>query len=121
MTVKLFSYGTLQLEEIQLATFGRILLTEPDALAGYRIVMIPIEDEKVRDQLGMTHYRNIEYSGSVDDVVEGSVLSITQAELEQADFYEEDAAYVRIEVELKSGVKAWVYLKRDASMSDTLS
>ncbi len=116
MTVKLFSYGTLQLEEIQVATVGRTLINEPDALVGYRVTMIPIEDHEVREQLGLTHYLNIEHSGVATDVVEGSVLSITQAELEQADVYEEAAKYVRIEVELKSGVKAWVYLRRSKTL-----
>lgn len=109
--VKLFSYGTLQLEEIQLATFGRTLDTQTDSLGQYVVTMVPIRDESVREQLGLTHYRNISYSGDSLDVVEGSVLTITQAELEQADAYEADAEYERIEVELRSGVKAWVYLQ----------
>ena len=34
---ELFTYGTLQLEEVQLATFGRVLEGRPDALVGYRL------------------------------------------------------------------------------------
>jgi len=41
----LFSYGTLQLEEVQLETFGRKLDGQPDALLGYRLAMITITDE----------------------------------------------------------------------------
>ena len=38
----LFTYGTLQLEEVQLQTFGRKLEGKPDALVGYRLVMTKI-------------------------------------------------------------------------------
>ena len=45
----LFSYGTLQTEAVQLATFGRKLVGEPDTLLGYRQTMIalptPIESK----------------------------------------------------------------------------
>lgn len=118
--VKLFSYGTLQLEEIQLATFGRTLDTQTDALVGYAVTMIPINDESVQEQLGLTHYKNISYSGDNGDVVEGSVLTISGAELEQADAYEADAEYERIEVKLMSGVTAWVYLRKETSVFDEL-
>ena len=33
--VLLFSYGTLQLESVQLSSFGRRLEGEPDAMTGY--------------------------------------------------------------------------------------
>lgn len=32
---KLFSYGTLQLEQVQLDTFGRLLEGQADTLQGY--------------------------------------------------------------------------------------
>ena len=41
---QLFTYGTLQLEEVQLETFGRRLEGRPDDLIGYRLVKITIED-----------------------------------------------------------------------------
>jgi hypothetical protein len=36
-TEKLFSYGTLQYEAVQLDTFGRTLLGQKDVLLGYRL------------------------------------------------------------------------------------
>ena len=42
---RLFSYGTLRDEAVQLATFGRRLEGEPDAMQGYRLSIILVEDE----------------------------------------------------------------------------
>lgn len=39
-TVRLFSYGTLQQENVQRATFGRLLDGTPDALMGYVSAMV---------------------------------------------------------------------------------
>ncbi len=41
MTVRIFSYGTLQLESVQRALFGRLVAMEDDVLTGY--AAIPIE------------------------------------------------------------------------------
>ena len=109
-TEKLFSYGTLQRETVQLATFNRRLEGEPDGLAGYQVTMIPILDEKVMKESGDTHYRNVQATGVSSDVVEGTVFNVTKSELEQADEYEADADYQRVLVELRSGMQAWVYL-----------
>ena len=42
----LFSYGALQHEEVQLATFGRALKGEPDLLIGYEPALVKIADRK---------------------------------------------------------------------------
>jgi hypothetical protein len=42
-TVFLFSYGTLQLEAVQMATFGRQLVGTSDALQGFELVLLKIE------------------------------------------------------------------------------
>ena len=47
MTQNLFSYGTLQLESIQLKTFGRILKGHPDNITGYKIAHVKIKDQPV--------------------------------------------------------------------------
>lgn len=106
----LFSYGTLQLASIQLATFGRNLNGASDALIGYEVTLVPIRDEAVAAELGVDHYRNLRFTGDESDVVEGMVLEVTERELESADEYEGDAEYRRIVVRLRSGVEAWVYL-----------
>lgn len=109
-TEHLFSYGTLQDEAVQLSTFGRRLEGRADALVGYRVTTIPIRDRLVLAQSDETHYRNVQFTGSASDFVEGTVFAVTKSELEEADAYEEPADYKRVRVRLKSGVNAWVYL-----------
>ena len=105
----LFSYGTLQSEAVQLATFGRRLEGKPDALPGYKLVMIEIEDQDFVATSGTPHHRNLHFTGAPSDIVEGTVLSLTPAELALADSYE-PSNYERIQVQLRSGSTAWVYI-----------
>ena len=106
----LFSYGTLQTNSVQLSTFGRRLDGNPDKLVGYRLRMIQITDQEFVATSGAEYHRNLEFTGSASDFVEGTVFSLTQQELEQADAYEPDG-YQRVRVKLRSGTDAWVYLK----------
>jgi gamma-glutamylcyclotransferase (GGCT)/AIG2-like uncharacterized protein YtfP len=110
-TERLFSYGTLQTEAVQLSTFGRQLDGSPDALVGYRLRMIKIEDQDFVATSGGEYHRNLEFTGS-SDLVEGTVFSVTEQELEQADAYEPDG-YKRVRVQLRSGTEAWVYSMRE--------
>ena len=105
----LFTYGTLQLEEVQLATFGRTLKGERDALVGYQVAMITIEDEDFVAKSGTANHRNLQFTGNASDAVEGMVFEVTISELEQADAYEPEG-YERVLVQCLSGVSAWVYL-----------
>ena len=108
-TESLFSYGTLRLEDVQLATFGRRLEGRPDVLIGYRLVKITIEDEDFVAKSGTAEHRNLQFTGNSSDFVEGTVLSVTMEELEKSDTYEPEG-YERVLVQLKSGNNAWVYL-----------
>ena len=110
-TERLFSYGTLQTESVQLSTFRRRLSGTPDALAGYRLRMIKIEDQDFVTTSGAEYQRNLEFTGNTSDLVEGTVFYVTQQELEHADAYEPEG-YERIRVELSSGTEAWVYLDK---------
>jgi gamma-glutamylcyclotransferase (GGCT)/AIG2-like uncharacterized protein YtfP len=105
----LFSYGTLQHDDVQLATFGRRLEGTLDALTGYRLTMIEVRDQEFVARAGSAQQRNLEYTGVASDFIEGMVLKLTQHELEQADAYE-PAEYKRKLVQLRSGTNAWVYL-----------
>lgn len=109
-TENLFSYGSLQEEAVQLATFGRLLEGKPDRLVGYAVTLIPIKDQELVARTGNTHYRNLQFTGAQSDLVEGTVFKVTTTELEQADVYEEDADYKRVRVQLSSGAETWVYL-----------
>src|SRR5574341_1340375 len=108
-TERLFAYGTLQTEAVQLATFGRRLADQPDALVGYRLTMVEIEDQAFVAASGSAHHRNLQFIGLASDFVEGTVFKVSRKELEQADEYE-PADYKRTLVQLRSGVKAWVYV-----------
>jgi gamma-glutamylcyclotransferase (GGCT)/AIG2-like uncharacterized protein YtfP len=108
--VLLFSYGTLQKTGVQRATFGRDVQGRKDALPGYRLAQVPITDPNLRKASGLTHNANAVASSNPDDVVEGMVLEITQQELLAADGYEAPAEYRRIQVRLRSGDMAWVYV-----------
>jgi|ERR1041384_6152045 hypothetical protein len=107
----LFSYGTLQLEQVQLETFGRKLDGEPDGLPGYRLVMITITNENFVAKSGTANHRNLQFTGNSADVVEGFVFKVTSDELEQADAYEPEG-YERVRVPLSSGANAWVFVHK---------
>src|SRR5687768_4931072 len=92
----LFSYGTLQQEDVQLSTFGRRLRGQRDALPRF-------------GQDSVMQYTNVTFNGDERSRVPGMVFDVTDAELALADQYEEPALYRRIPVTLASGTEAWVY------------
>lgn len=108
----LFTYGTLQLKEVQLSTFGRRLEGEADALPKYKLMMVEIQDRDFVVKSGTAHHRNVQFTGLASDFVEGTVFSVTRKELEKSDAYEPEG-YKRVLVQLRSGSTAWVYLSAD--------
>ncbi|HET6470526.1 MAG TPA: gamma-glutamylcyclotransferase family protein [Pseudomonadales bacterium] len=114
----LFSYGTLQQDEVQRSTFGRLLTGRKDALVGYTQTLHEIDDPDVVAVSGKTHHPMLVSTGDRTDRVAGTVFEITDEELRRADEYEV-AAYRRVEAELASGDRAWVYADaRDAARED---
>ena len=105
----LFSYGTLQQDDVQRATFGRLLTGAADVLPGCSQDRVAIEDPRVVATSGKTHHPIVRHSGRPVDRVAGTVFEISDAELAQADAYEV-AAYRRVAVTLASGLAAWVYV-----------
>jgi len=97
----LFIYGTLRDPKIQKIVFGRITKGQRDSLEGYRESEIEIQGE--------VYPALIPSNG---DFVGGLVIEITPTELVKIDEYE-TAAYIRTQVNLKSGRKAWVYKKNE--------
>ena len=63
-TESLFSYGTLQLEAVQLATFGRRLAGTRDALPGFEQSMFEIEDKDVVATSGKSHHPIVQVHGA---------------------------------------------------------
>ena len=108
----LFSYGTLQQVNVQLATFGRKLAGEKDSLPGYTVGEIKISDLSVVQTSGKEYHPILQYTGKDSDTVLGTVFEMTVEELEQADTYEVEE-YQRKKVELKSGKKVWIYAARE--------
>lgn len=106
---KLFSYGTLQLEHVQIETFGRKLKGAKDQLVGYVLSEVKITDAEVIKTSGKDIHPILKYTGSASDIVEGTVFEITTEELMQADEYEVDE-YVRIAGQFQSGQQAWAYV-----------
>ena len=110
-TERLFSYGTLQLPDVQRATFGRLLEGAPDQLVGFKQELVEITDPDVLAKSGERFHPIVTRSANQADRVEGTVFAITATELAAADAYEV-SDYERAEVELASGLRAWVYAKR---------
>lgn len=110
--VALFSYGTLRQSEVQLATFGRLLEGRPDAIAGYRLAALAISDPEVVRLSGKAVHQIARRTGDPADRIEGLVFPISRAELEAADSYEVDV-YARVEAELASGARAFIYVGPD--------
>jgi hypothetical protein len=108
---RLFSYGTLQLPEVQRATFGRLLEGAYDALIGFNRTIVEITDPDVLAKSGERLHPIVTRSGNADHRVEGAVFAITPEELAAADAYEV-SDYERVEAELASGLRAWVYVRR---------
>ena len=108
-TELLFSYGTLQLESVQIATFGRLLAGTSDAMRGFELVSLKIEDQKVIAISGKSHHTMASFSGRASDVISGTVFTVTPGELQNADKYEVPEVR-RVAVVLESGVRAWVYV-----------
>jgi len=106
----LFSYGTLQLERVQLESFGRLLDGEDDAMPGYHRTMVEITDPEVLRKSGERFHPIVAPSRDPADEVVGKVFQITAGELAAADRYEV-ADYKRVAVRLKSGKEAWVYIR----------
>lgn len=109
-SILLFSYGTLQQENVQIASFGRRLDGHDDAMPGYRQTMIEITDPEVVRTSGKRFHPMVTPSGDPADNVPGKVFSITAEELAAADRYEV-SDYRRISVRLASGKEAFVYVK----------
>lgn len=112
----LFSYGTLQSEPVQVSTFGRKLEGRSDCLIGYKLSYIKIEDQAVIASSGRTEHPIIKQTNNVGDTIVGTVFTITQEELYRADEYEVKD-YKRIEVQLKSGLTAWVFVNANENPS----
>lgn len=107
--VLLFSYGTLQHPDVQRETFGRLLDGTPDALPGYRLDPLPIDDPALIALIGQAVHIIARSSGDPTDRIDGVVLRLTAAEIAASDDYEV-VPYTRVAVTLASGAEAFAYV-----------
>ena len=107
--IPLFSYGTLQMREVQLANYGRPLEGSPDALAGYRLEVLPDRDPDAVRISGTKTHKVVRRTGDPADRVTGVVFLLTAEELAATDRYE-GSDYARAELTLESGRRALVYI-----------
>ena len=81
----LFSYGTLQQENVQLANFGRTLNGTKDALRKHTVGEVRITDKKVIKESGKDIHPILRYTDNPRDEVICTVFELTAKELAQTD------------------------------------
>lgn len=108
----LFSYGTLQLEKVQIETYGRKLLGVKDSLIGYRLDNIKIIDTGVVKTSGKNFHPIARKTASPNDRIDGIIYEITEEELRATDKYEV-SDYQRVLENFTSNRKAWIYIAKE--------
>lgn len=108
MTEYLFSYGTLQKENVQIELFGRRLTGVKDLLKGYKFSPVEITDELFLSKGEEKYQLTIIHSKNEKDIINGTVFEMIEKELFLADKYE-PVNYKRSKVTLASGKEAWIY------------
>ncbi|MDQ6470918.1 gamma-glutamylcyclotransferase family protein [Flavobacterium sp. LHD-80] len=102
---QLFSYGTLRSKQIQMQVFNKVLTGTADKLLGYKLKSLQIEEE-----FGMADYVVAVASENPSEIIHGVVFNVTLADLAKVDLFESNA-YKRVQVTLKSGTVAWIYME----------
>ena len=106
---RLFSYGTLQLDHVQHALFGRTLTGRAETLAGYAVVELAFRDPAAVATSGVeTHLALVPQADAPP--IAGMLYDLSADELAAADDYE-TAAYRRVRVTFLSGADGWVYVR----------
>lgn len=101
VTQRLFSYGTLQLADVQREVFGGPIAGEPDAIVGYRVAQLTITDPDVIRASGSDQHPVLIPTDDPQAAIEGTSYTVSETQLEAADAYEVDD-YVRKLVPLRS-------------------
>ena len=102
---KLFSYGTLRSKQIQMELFNKVLTGTKDQLLNHKLKSLQIEEE-----FGMADYVVAVPTEDTTDPIHGIVYNISPSDLAKIDIFESNA-YKRVEVTLKSGIVAWIYIE----------
>lgn len=102
---KLFSYGSLRSKQIQIQLFNKVLTGTKDQLLGHKLKSLQIEEE-----FGMADYVVAIPTEGTSDPIHGVVYNISSSDLAKVDTFESNA-YKRVQVTLKSGTVAWIYIE----------
>ena len=113
MKYYLFSYGTLQLEKVQLETYNRLLNGKKDVLFGYEIKNLEIIDPDVLAKSGKKIHPIAVKTGKKNHQIEGFIFELAEEELLATDKYEV-SDYQRVLETFQSGTKAWIYTSKIA-------
>ena len=105
----LFSYGTLQLAQVQIKNYGRLLTGKKDRLPSYKLEKLKITDREVIAKSGQEFHPIAIKTDSFNDFIKGTIFEITELELQETDKYEVND-YQRVLETFSSGQKAWVYI-----------
>ncbi|MDD3742195.1 MAG: YggS family pyridoxal phosphate-dependent enzyme [Lentimicrobiaceae bacterium] len=116
----LFSYGILQLKEVQIEVFGRILQGEKDKLPNYKLDKLKISDTEVLKKSGREFHPVAIKTNSPNDIVEGFIFEIQTPELYVADKLK-GSDYKRVLATLSSGKQAWVYTAKNEKSLSTIA
>lgn len=106
----LFSYGTLQLKNVQLKIYGRELTGTNDTLTGYKIENLQVTDKSILDENNQNFQPIAVQTNSEKDQISGKIFEITTEELFKTDLCKTDNCK-RVSKTFESGIKAWVYIK----------
>ena len=108
----LFSYGTLQEDDVQVELFGRRLNGGRDVLKGYKTSPIELTEEGFASYTEQATYLIASVSDDENDAIEGTALEVSGEDLSVVDGYEPEE-YKRAKVTLELGKRAWIYLKAE--------
>ena len=106
----LFSYGTLQYENVQKEAYGRKLNGLKDLLLGFKLEQVEITNTEVLLKSKEKYHPIAIPTSNISDFIKGVVFEITPEELKATDAYEVDN-YKRVKAKLKSGKSCWVYIE----------
>ncbi len=112
----LFSYGTLQQPEVQQANYGRLLEGTRDALVGYRLAPVAIDDPEVVRISGQAVHNIACLTGESAHRISGVAFEISSDELAATDAYEVNS-YDCVDVTLESGRRAYCYVQSQGTLT----
>ncbi|RYY26629.1 MAG: gamma-glutamylcyclotransferase [Sphingomonadales bacterium] len=105
----LFACGTLTLEKVHLAMFGRVLDYTDDTLPGYVTRTVVLEDKQILSTTGSATHLSMVASDAPGAAVAGRAMQLSDVEMVRMDPYQ-SAHHRRASVTLASGRTAWAYV-----------